>query len=75
MQTIQYIDKNGVLSKLEKNLNQVEITMDKIMAFEENGQILRFIEEQKEIVEFLSKNNINNYVNSIDKVLRARNVF
>lgn len=49
--------------------------MDKIMAFEENGKILRFIEEQKEIVEFLSKNNINNYVNSIDKVLRARNVF
>lgn len=64
-----------MLKKLEKNLSQVELAMEKILAFEENGSILKFVNEQKELVEFLSKNNINNYVNSIDRVLKARNMF
>jgi uncharacterized protein YjgD (DUF1641 family) len=49
------------------------LTVDKIVSFEENGQILEFIKEQREIVEFLTKNDVSNFVNAIDSIMKSRN--
>lgn len=72
VQTVQYIDKNGVLKKIEKQLGQVNEIINKILETEKNGSIEKFVRKQEELVQFLAKNNFADFINSIDQALYKR---